>query len=203
MNLEKLLLLEQLMLLGRPCPLQPCCGHQCNVAFLTFCSISSAIISLWPLSPRGPYVFFSRLWEDVDHLLQAAFYHKCISVGKHPAGFCCYEGWSLLPNYCAFLVQKIENTQMPMISEEVFRWKPGYFPGIQPGCFHPSLTTVFSCPIKFWDFPRITCTVWCSDQRGPKCALNCGSSPLAKVMVMMFNPHHQFPSPFNQSSLLL
>lgn len=96
MNLKKSLLLEQLLLLGVPYLRQPLCGHQCNVTFVIFCSISSAIILLWPLSPREQYVFLSKLWENVDHLLQAAFHQKCMSVGKHLAGSCHYEGWSLL-----------------------------------------------------------------------------------------------------------
>lgn len=58
MNLKKSLLLEQLLLLDGPCPLQPRCGHQCNVTLLTFCSISSAITLLGPLGPTEQYVFF-------------------------------------------------------------------------------------------------------------------------------------------------
>lgn len=57
-NLKKSLLLEQLLLLDGPCPLQPRCGHQCNVTLLTFCSISSAITLLWPFGPTEQYVFF-------------------------------------------------------------------------------------------------------------------------------------------------
>lgn len=148
MNLQVSLLR---LLLGGPCLLQPLCGHQCSMTVLTFCSISSAIILLWPFKEQ---YFFPKLWEN--RLFQAAFCQKCISVRKHPAGCCCYEGWSLLLNYCDFLVQKEENTQLPMISEEVFWWKPAYFPGIQPNCFHPSLTRVFSCPINFWDSPSTT-----------------------------------------------
>lgn len=138
---------------------------------------------------------FSKLWENVDHLLQAAFFQKCISAGKHPAGSCCYEGWSLLLNYCAFLVQKAQKTPPPKISEEVYRQKPGNFPGIQPGCFYPSSTRVFSCLINFWDSPRTTYSAWCCGWRGLKCALNCRSSPLAKVMATRGEQHKALQQP--------
>lgn len=75
-----------------------------------------------------------------------------VQVGKHPAGSYCSEGWSLLLNYCAFffLVQKAENAQLPMISEEAFRWKPVYFPGIQPDCFNQGIFM----PCQLLGFPQ-------------------------------------------------
>lgn len=146
MNLQESLLL---LLLGGPCLLQPLCGHQCSVTFLTFCSISSAIILLWPFKEQ---YFFPKLWEN--RLFQAAFCQKCISVGKHPAGCCCYEGWSLLLNYCDFFGTKRREHTATNDFRGGFLMKTCIFSRHSTKLFSPILNQGIFMPYQLLGFPQ-------------------------------------------------